>query len=179
MQANEKLRIKRAVFSILALSLLFIIFLLWILFSKDKSDNIIPWTVHLALVNTVFNALTAVFLIAGFWAIKKGQKKRHIRMMYLAASASFLFLIGYVFYHYGHGETAFLGEGWIRPVYFVVLISHIILSAVQLPLILITYFFALTKRFSHHKRIAKYTFPIWLYVALTGVLIFVLLKLYN
>ena len=179
MQGDERLRIRRAIFSILVLTLLIIAFLLWILFSKNNSENIIPWTVHLPLVNTIFNALTAFFLITGFLAIKRRQIKRHIRMMCSAAITAFLFLIGYIFYHYGHGETAFLGEGWIRPVYFFILISHIILSAVQLPLILITYFFALTKRFSYHKKIVKYTFPIWLYVSLTGVVIFTLLKLYN
>ncbi len=179
MQGNEESQVKKAVASILALSFLILAFLLWIIYSKKNLEHVISWTANLPPVNTALNALTAVFLIAGFSAIKKKQRKRHIRLMCCATMTSFFFLIGYILYHYGHGETAFLGQGWIRPVYFFILISHIFLSALQLPLILITHFFALTKRFSYHKKIAKYTFPIWLYVSITGVLIFILLKLYN
>ena len=179
MQQDNYLQIRKAVLGILALSCLILIFLLWIIYVEREADGIIPWTKNLPVINTGLNALTAIFLIAGFWAVKRGKINIHKLFMFSATGASLLFLIGYIFYHYGHGETAFLGQGWIRPVYFFILISHIILSAVQLPLILMTYFFALTKRFSTHKKIARWTLPIWLYVSVTGVLIFIFLVIYN
>ena len=167
---------KKPVIIILILSFVILASILWVIYLKRQPENIIPWTRHLPVVNTALNALTAILLMGGYWAIKSGKRDMHVKFMLSAMTASFLFLIGYILYHYGHGETAFMGQGWIRPLYFFILISHIILSAVQLPLILMTAFFALTKRFSAHKRIAKWALPIWLYVSTTGVLIFVLLK---
>ena len=96
-----------------------------------------------------------------------------------ATASSAFFLIGYVTYHYFHGDTKFTGLGWIRPVYFSILISHIGLSIVSLPLIFAALWFALTGQFHSHRRVARWTFPVWLYVSVTGVLVFVLLKSQN
>jgi putative membrane protein len=99
--------------------------------------------------------------------------------MLLATFTSALFLVSYIAYHHFHGDSKFLAQGWIRPVYFTILISHILLSVVQVPLILTTLYLAYSKNFVKHKKIAKITFPIWLYVSVTGVLIFIILKWFN
>jgi putative membrane protein len=99
--------------------------------------------------------------------------------MYAATITSALFLLGYISYHHFHGDTKFIATGAIRPLYFGVLISHILLSATQVPLILSTLYFALTQQFVKHKKTAKITFPIWLYVSVTGVIIFIFLKYFN
>ena len=95
--------------------------------------------------------------------------------MLSALGLSAAFLVSYLIYHTFHGDTPFLGEGWIRPVYFFILISHVGLSAVMLPLILITLYFALTGKLNLHPKVARYTLPLWLYVSVTGVLVYLLL----
>jgi putative membrane protein len=95
--------------------------------------------------------------------------------MIAALTTSALFLISYLTYHYAHGSTPFAGEGWIRPVYFTILISHTILAAAIVPLVLITLVRALRERFAAHRRIARWTLPIWLYVSVTGVVVYLLL----
>jgi putative membrane protein len=103
----------------------------------------------------------------------------HKRFMLAAFVASTLFLVSYVIYHSLHGDTPFQGVGVIRRVYFFILISHILLTTVALPLILITFAFALTGKFAAHRKIARFTLPAWLYVSVTGVLIFVFLRLFQ
>jgi putative membrane protein len=99
--------------------------------------------------------------------------------MVSALVLSALFLISYLTYHHFQGDTRFLATGLIRPIYFFILISHIILSVAVLPMVLITVFHALRGRFSNHKKIARYTFPVWLYVSVTGVLVFLMLNVFN
>jgi len=99
--------------------------------------------------------------------------------MILATFSSALFLISYLLYHYYHGDTKFPGQGIIRPVYFFILITHIITSILVVPLIFTTLFFAASKRFEKHRRIARWTYPIWLYVSITGILVYLLLKKYT
>jgi putative membrane protein len=99
--------------------------------------------------------------------------------MVAALVSSALFLITYVIYHNAHGDTPFQGAGFIRPIYLVILISHIFLTTVSLPLILVTFFFALMSKFDLHKKIARITLPAWLYVSVTGVVIFLLLKIFS
>ncbi len=103
----------------------------------------------------------------------------HKRFMIAALVSSALFLITYVIYHNAHGDTPFQGAGFIRPIYFFILISHILLTTVALPLILVTFFFALTSKFDAHRKIARITLPAWLYVSVTGVMIFFLLKTFS
>ena len=123
-------------------------------------------------VNASLNATSTTLLLLGFWAIRTGQKQLHKRLMVAAFIASAVFLIGYVIYHYTHGDTRYTGEGLIRTVYFVILISHVLLSIVMLPMILTTFYFASQERFVSHKRLARWTLPIWLYVSATGVVIY-------
>ena len=109
--------------------------------------------------------------------IKKGDRENHRRFMLTAFVVSGLFLVSYLIFHYQVGSVSFEGEGWIRPLYFTILISHIILAASVLPLALITLFRAFKKRFKHHKKIARWTWPIWMYVSVTGVIIYLFMAL--
>ena len=124
------------------------------------------------------NGLTAVVLIAAVIAIKNGNRTLHEKLMKLAIACSVSFLVMYVAYHMTSDSTKFGGEGAIKYVYFFILVSHILLSIVIIPLVLITYVKALAQRFDKHKKIAKITFPIWLYVAITGVIVYLMISPY-
>jgi putative membrane protein len=120
--------------------------------------------------------MSALLLVTGFYFIKfKKDVNAHRFCMLSAFGVSILFLISYLTYHYFHGATRFLGQGIFRPVYFSILISHTFLAVVIVPLILITLSFAIRGNFEKHKKIARITFPLWLYVSVTGVLIYFLL----
>ncbi|HET9491377.1 MAG TPA: DUF420 domain-containing protein [Methylomirabilota bacterium] len=123
-------------------------------------------------LNAALNATSAVLLTAGYVFIRRRQVAAHLVCMLSAFGVSTLFLATYVIYHYYAGSRPFTGQGWIRPVYFGLLVSHIVLAAVIVPLALTTIYRALTGQFSRHRRIARWTFPVWLYVSVTGVLIY-------
>jgi putative membrane protein len=127
-------------------------------------------------INATLNAAAATLLLLGFGAIRSGRREIHKRLMVSAFAASAVFLVGYVLYHYAHGDTAYQGVGPIRIVYFTVLISHVLLSIVMLPMILTTFYLAARQRFTAHKRLARWTLPIWLYVSVTGVVIYFMLR---
>jgi putative membrane protein len=127
-------------------------------------------------VNAALNATAASFLLLGLAAIRSGRREVHKRLMVSAFAASSVFLVGYVLYHYAHGDTAYQGEGTIRIVYFTILISHVLLSIVMLPMILTTFYLAVRERFVAHKKLARWTLPIWLYVSVTGVVIYFMLR---
>jgi putative membrane protein len=130
-------------------------------------------------VNAMLNAASTVILLAGYWAIKNRREGLHKNLMISAFIVSALFLMSYVYYHSQVGDTKFLGTGWIRPVYFFILITHIVLSMVVFPMILSTIYFGLTDKRATHRKIARITLPIWLYVSVTGVIIFLLLRQYS
>jgi putative membrane protein len=162
------------------LSAAIIAFLFWLIYFKEGSGTEgQAWVNYLPAVNAFLNTLTSIFLVTGYVFIKNNKRDLHRNTMIIATFTSALFLISYITYHHFVGDTKFVGTGWIRPVYFAILISHILLSIVQVPLILATLYLAATKKFIKHKKIAKITFPIWLYVSVTGVLIFVMLKSFN
>lgn len=127
-------------------------------------------------VNAVFNSLAALLLVLGFVAIRRKNMELHKRLMVGAFASSSLFLVGYILYHYVHGDTKFTGTGPIRTVYFSVLISHVILSIGVVPLALSAFYFAYRKRFDVHKKVTRLLLPIWLYVSVTGVVIFFMLR---
>jgi len=127
-------------------------------------------------VNAAFNATSATFLLFGLAAIRSGRREIHKRLMVSAFAASAVFLVGYVLYHYAHGDTQYQGTGAIRIVYFTILITHVLLSIVMLPMILTTFYLAARERFNTHKRLARWTLPIWLYVSVTGVVIYFMLR---
>lgn len=135
-------------------------------------------TSFLPPIYATMNAITAVLLVMGVIAIKNGKKQTHQKLMTSAIVFSALFLVLYVAYHITSDHTSFGGEGWVRTVYFVLLISHIALSVGIIPLVLVTFVRALAERFDRHKRIAKITFPIWLYVAVSGVVVYLMISPY-
>lgn len=144
---------------------------------KDYGYNVEPLS-FLPPIYAAINGITAIVLVAGVLAIKNGNRKLHERLMTIAIGLSVAFLVMYVAYHMTSDSTKFGGEGSIRMVYFFILISHIILSIAVIPLVLITYVRALSERFDRHKKIAKITFPIWLYVAVTGVVVYLMISPY-
>ena len=127
-------------------------------------------------LNAALNAASALLLIAGFLQIRKGRRAAHRACMLSALAVSVLFLASYLTYHYAAGTTRFIGTGWLRTVYFTLLVTHTVLAAAVPPLAIVTLFQALRERFDKHRRIARVTFPIWLYVSLTGVLIYLMLR---
>jgi uncharacterized membrane protein YozB (DUF420 family) len=134
----------------------------------------------LPLVNACLNGTTFVLLVAGLAAIKSGNRKLHERLMYTAMATSAAFLACYLYYHLVVRTTMpFRREGPIKTVYLVMLASHVILAIVNVPLVLRTVFLARRERFEEHKRSAKFTLPVWLYVSITGVLVYLCLYVWN
>jgi uncharacterized membrane protein YozB (DUF420 family) len=132
----------------------------------------IPTTSDLPALNALLNATSAVLLMAGFLSIRAGKVSAHAGCMIGACVVSALFLGSYLVYHARVGSVPFLGAGWVRPVYFSVLISHTILAVVIVPLVLRALFLAGHKRFAEHVALARWTLPLWLYVSVTGVVVY-------
>jgi len=124
------------------------------------------------------NGLTAVLLVLAVIAIKNGNQRAHQALMTTCIALSLLFLIMYVAYHMTSDSTPYGGEGWLRYVYYFILLTHILLSIAIIPLVLITYARAYLKKFDRHRKIAKITFPVWLYVAITGVIVYLMISPY-
>ena len=124
------------------------------------------------------NALTAFILVIALWAIINGKQRLHHNLMTTCIGLSVLFLIMYIAYHMTSESTSFGGEGAVRYVYFFILVSHIVLSIIIIPLVLKTYSFAYLKNFKKHRKWAKVTFPIWLYVAVSGVVVYLMISPY-
>ena len=133
----------------------------------------------LPALNALLNATAAVFLSVGWLLIRRRKIEAHRRCMLSAFVVSALFLISYVVYHANVGSVPYQGQGPIRMVYFAILITHVILAAAILPLALVTHSRALARRFDRHRKIARWTLPIWLYVSVTGVVIYVMLYQIN
>jgi len=125
--------------------------------------------------NALLNCTSALLLVTGFLFIRRKDIRLHRIFMLAALTASALFLVSYLVYHAQVGSVRFQGQGWIRPLYFAVLLSHTLLAAAVVPLALITVRHALTGRFQRHRRMARWTLPIWVYVSLTGVLVYLML----
>lgn len=129
-------------------------------------------------VHAVLNTLVAVFLVGALVAVKAGRIALHRNFIFAAMGLSALFLLGYVAYHFTTEETRFGGEGWVRTVYFVLLITHIVLAGISLPAILFAFLTGLTNRFTTHRRLVRWVFPVWLYVAITGPICYLMLRPY-
>jgi len=127
------------------------------------------------MLNAALNSLSAVFLLAGYFLIRAKNPQGHRICMLLACASSTLFLTSYLIYHYHVGSVPFKGQGSIRIWYFGILLTHTILATAVVPLVLITLSRALRKRFVAHRRIARWTFPLWLYVSVTGVIVYIML----
>ena len=129
----------------------------------------------LPALNATLNAISTVLLVTGYVFIRRGQRQKHKACMIAALVMSGLFLTSYVIYHAQVGSVPFKGTGWIRTVYFAVLIPHVILAAAIVPPILITASRGLSAKYDKHRRIARWTLPLWLYVSVTGVIVYVML----
>jgi putative membrane protein len=129
-------------------------------------------------IYATINGITAILLVTAVWAIKNKNRKLHERLMKACIALSTAFLVMYVIYHMFSDSTKFGGEGTIRVVYYLILITHITLSIVVIPFVLFTFSRALAGHFERHRALAKFTFPIWLYVAVTGVVVYLMISPY-
>lgn len=157
---------------IVALSILVPVLVLILIYLPERYNFLGLATSTLPLFHAVLNASTAVLLLLGFFLIRKGNIKMHRNVMITAFFLSCIFLISYVISKISHEPIHYGGTGILRPIYFFILISHILLSAIIVPLVLFTMYRGLSGQYAKHKKIARWTFPIWLYVAITGVLVY-------
>ena len=174
----KEISVAKALTVILAVSTVAFLFLIWLIYFRGTAEATAGWVEQLPALNAFLNSISTVLIVAGFVAIKQKRYIRHMKLMLTAFVTSALFLISYLVYHNFVGHTPFPGEGFIRPVYFTILISHIILSAFVVPLVLTSFYFAYSGKFATHRKVSKWTFPIWLYVSVTGVVIFFILNIY-
>jgi uncharacterized membrane protein YozB (DUF420 family) len=129
----------------------------------------------LPALNACLNSISTILLGAGYYFIRRRDIRRHRLMMTSAFICSCLFLTSYLIYHYHAGSVPFTKQGWIRPVYFTILITHVVLAAAIVPLALTTLYRAWREQFDRHRRIARWTWPLWMYVSVTGVVVYVML----
>ena len=157
----------------------FVVFAAVTILSKYKLQLDLGFNVHIfAAINAVINSIIAVLLVAAVVVVKKGNYLLHKKLMMSALILSILFLVSYIAHHLLAGETKFGGTGTIKVVYLIILFTHIFLAAIILPFILFTAYRALTGNYPEHKRLAKITFPLWLYVAITGPVVYFLISPY-
>jgi putative membrane protein len=129
---------------------------------------------NLPAFNATFNFLSTLCLLFGYYSIKKKNEQRHKRFMVAALVFSTIFLTGYLIYHYHYGSTKFPELGWIKTIYLTILVPHIILATVMVPMIVMTFYYAFANKLEQHRRWARFTFPIWMYVSVTGVIIYLM-----
>jgi len=174
MEENIRLekRLNRLAYVVSALVLFLVV-----LMRRVKVDVGIDFS-FLPPLHASLNALSAVILLVAFWFIKQKNVEAHRRSIYAAMVCSALFLLSYVVYHFTTPETRYGGTGIARYVYFFILITHVVLAAVILPFILLTFTRAYTHQFERHKKMARWVFPLWLYVAITGPICYLMLKPY-
>jgi putative membrane protein len=166
--------------TIVAISAAASLFLAWLVYYHQPTDVAGTQLAFLPALNATLNALCTIFLLIGLRFIRTRRITQHRNSMFAAFIVSSLFLVSYIVNHALHGDMRFHGVGHIlRTTYFALLISHIGLSVVALPMILITFFLSLTGRFPAHRKLARYTFPIWLYVSVTGVVVYAMLSAYR
>lgn len=175
----KDISLAKAIRVILLISTAALGFLVWLIYYKGGSDYSSNLITSLPALNALLNSTSTVLLLFGYRAIRRRNFSRHMKFNLTAFVTSAFFLISYVIYHNFHGSTPFTGEGIIRPVYFFILISHIILSALVMPMILTSFYLAFSGKLKLHRKVSKVTLPVWLYVSVTGVMIFFLLRMYG
>jgi putative membrane protein len=159
-----------------SLALAALTFLVWLVYFAVPAAGAPAWADYLPASDAVFNSGAAACALAGFWAIRRRRRSLHQALMLVALGCSAGFLAGYVLYHHFHGETHFKGSGALRTAYLCLLASHVALSAVVLPLLLGTVAFAGLGVFERHRRLARWTLPLWLYVSVSGVAVYFFLR---
>lgn len=162
---------------ILSIAIPLVVALLFGVKLKDFGYNVEPLS-FLPPIYATINGITAVLLVAGVWAIKNGKRQLHENLMKTAIACSVAFLGMYVAYHMTADSTKFGGEGAIKYLYYFILFTHIVLSVIIIPFVLITYVRALAERFDKHRKLARITYPMWLYVAVTGVIVYLMISPY-
>lgn len=172
-QKNDKLaNVLIIVFSI-------VVFVAVVFLSRIKVDLALPFDVHVfAKVNAVINSVVSFLLLVGLLAVKRSRYALHKKVMLTAMVLSFLFLVSYICHHLLSDSTTFGGEGAIKIVYYIIMISHILLAAIILPFILFTSYRALVAEWPAHKKLARITWPIWFYVSVTGVIVYLMISPY-
>ncbi len=165
-----------AIAAILAISAAATLFLFWLIYVHPAAASSDEYA-FLPALNAVFNGLAATSLLIGYTFIRTGRIRQHRAAMITAFVFSTLFLVGYILHHALHGDVRYPVHAPLRSVYLPLLTSHIVLATVALPLVLVTFFFSLSGRIPQHRKVARWTFPIWLYVSVTGVLTWAMLRL--
>ena len=165
-----------AIAAILAVSAAATVFLFWLIYVHPAAASSTQYA-FLPALNALLNGLSAVALLIGYTFIKARRIKPHRASMMTAFGFSTLFLVSYILHHALHGDVRYPAHSALRSVYLPLLASHIILAVVALPLILVTFFFTLTGRIPQHRKVARWTFPLWLYVSITGVVTWAMLRL--
>jgi putative membrane protein len=166
--------------AIIGISVVAALFLAWLVYYHPPTDVAGTHLAFLPALDAVLNALCAVFLLMGFRYIRAREVTRHRNSMFAAFIVSSVFLVAYILNHALHGDQKFPGHGAVRFIYlWILLLPHILGAIVALPMILITFFLSLTGRFPAHRRLARYTFPIWLYVSISGVIVYAMLSAYK
>src|SRR5208282_1575042 len=165
-----------AIAAILAISTAATAFLFWLIYVHPAAASATQYA-FLPALNALLNGFSAIALLIGYTLIRARRIQAHRAAMIAAFAFSTLFLVSYILHHALHGDVRYPAHAALRSVYLPLLASHIILAVAALPLVLITFFFSLTGRFPQHRKIARWTFPLWLYVSVTGVITYVLLRL--
>lgn len=149
-----------------------------ILFFMPKSESDKVDVSFLPAFHAILNSCTAVALVIGYYNIKRNHVKAHRASMLFAFGLSAIFLVSYVTYHFLGERTIYGGDGLLKYIYYFILLTHIVLAIVIVPLVLLSVYFGITNQLARHRRISRWTFPIWLYVAITGVLVYLLISPY-
>jgi putative membrane protein len=168
-----KVRINKTAIAIISVAVPLVVAALLLMPVKLRAGQ---WVYYLPHVNAIINSITALVLVAGFIFIRQKNVQRHQLAMTSAFALGGLFLISYVIYHSTVPSTSYGHEGTIRYVYYFFLISHILLSIVVVPLVLMAIYYAFTQRFYQHRRIVRFTFPVWLYVSVSGVIVYLMIS---
>jgi putative membrane protein len=165
-----------AIAAILAISAAATLFLFWLIYVHPAAASSAQYA-FLPALNAVFNGLAATALLIGYTFIRARKIRQHRTSMITAFVFSTLFLISYILHHALHGDVRYPAGAPLREVYLPLLASHIVLAVIALPLVLVTFFFSLSGRIPQHRKVARWTFPLWLYVSVTGVITYVMLRL--
>lgn len=165
-----------AIAAILAISAAATLFLFWLIYIHPAAATGEEYA-FLPALNAILNGLAAISLLIGYTFIRAHRIKQHRAAMLTAFGFSTLFLVSYILHHALHGDVRYPVHAALRPVYLPLLASHIVLATVALPLVLVTFFFSLSGRIPQHRKVARWTFPLWLYVSVTGVITYVMLRL--
>ena len=168
----------QAVFRIILVLSVIVFGVIVVLYSLPKQDFIPYWAKKLPLFNAAINATCSTLLVASLWCIKNKKAEWHKRLNLTTFLLSSLFLVSYIVFHSFGVETKFPADHYLRPLYLVILLSHILLAAIVLPLVLVSFYLGLSGKIEKHRRLSKFTFPIWLYVTVTGVVVYIMISPY-